>query len=76
MVDMIFIMVVIFMSLFFKKTHKTTTITCIIPKKYQYELHNMGDFEMEWQYAYRDGCITNVVYGHCNEKPGGLIINK
>ena len=38
----------------------------------------MGDFEMEWQYAYRDGCITNVVYGHCNEKPGGFnnLINK
>ena len=61
---------------FFIKTHKTTTITCIIPMKYQCELHNMGDFEMEWQYAYRDGCITNVVYGNCNEKPGGLIINK
>lgn len=36
----------------------------------------MGDSEMEWQYVYRDSRITNVAYGHCNEKPGGLIINK
>lgn len=61
---------------FFKKTHKTITISCISPKKYQYELHNMGDSEMEWHYAYEDGHITNVAYGHCYEKPGGLIINK
>ena len=31
---------------------------------------------MEWRYAYKDGHMINLIYGHCSEKPGGLIINE
>lgn len=65
-----------FQETFFIKTDKTISIICIAPKKYQYEMHNRGDSDMEWQYDYINGQIINTAYGYCSEEPGGLILNE
>lgn len=65
-----------FLETFFEMTDKTMSITCVDPKKYQYDIHDMGDSEMEWHYEFRNGHLKNIVYGYCSEDSGGLILNK
>lgn len=65
-----------FQDAFLKKTNKTISITCIDPKKYQYELHDRGDANMEWYYDYINEQMINRSYGYCSEEPTSFIINK
>ena len=57
-----------FADSFLKDTGRTTTISCIDPKKYQFEMHFRGDMDMYWTYSYENDQIVNIGYGHCLEK--------
>ncbi|RGN34336.1 hypothetical protein [Bacteroides oleiciplenus] len=54
-----------FMTPFLLQTDRTTSIKCIDPDKYQFEVLQRGDKDMFWGYLYKNNVLHNICYGRC-----------